>query len=75
MVLHIQTDPNYYIATLRESSNMYDFKTIVRDNGVQIRIANTSDGRLQVQSILFPKTKYNYGTANISANIIEKFLI
>ena len=75
MVLHIQVDPNYYIATLRSSTDMIDFKTITRDNGVQIRIAKFTDGSLKVQSILFPKEKYSSSSANITANLLETFWI
>lgn len=69
----MQVDKNYYIATLRLSSNMTDFKTVMKDDGVQIRIAQHPDGTLKVQSILFPKDKYNNASAHISASLLEKF--
>lgn len=75
MVLHMQIDPNYYVATIRSSTDMIDFKTVMRNDGVQIRIAKYTDGSLRVQSILFPRNKYTNASAQISANLLEDFWI
>lgn len=67
----MQNDVNYYIATILDSSEMSDFKTVTTDKNVQVRIAKNKDGQLKVQSILFPKDQYNFNSANLSAHILE----
>lgn len=62
---------NYYVATLRNALEMSDFKTIVKNDGVEIRIAKSSDDKLRVQSILFPREKYTIGSARMSAILLE----
>ena len=74
MVLRMYNDINFHIATIIDSKDMADFKTIVNDNGIQFRIAKQLDGSLKIQSILFPKNKYSSFSAHISANLIESFL-
>ncbi len=74
MVLHMTNDVNFHIATIRDSKDMTDFKTIINDAGVQFRIAKQFDGSLRIQSILFPKNKYSSISAHISANLLESFL-
>lgn len=70
----MQNDINFHIATIRDSNDMTEFKTVITETGVQFRIAKQLDGSLRIQSILFPKTKYSSFSAHISANLIESFL-
>lgn len=63
---------NYYVATIRNGSEMTDFKTLSTNNGYYVRIAKCSDGSLKTQALLFPKSTYTFVKAHISACILEK---
>jgi len=69
--MSIQT--NHYRATLRPSSDFSDFRTVTRDDSAYSIIVGTdANGSWKVQSILFPKAKYNLAQATIQAYYLER---
>lgn len=75
MILHMSNTINYYIATLRLSDDMIDYKTITTNSGYSVRVAKCSDGSVKAQSILFPKEKYNIAQASIVASMLSNIWI
>lgn len=68
------TMPNNYVATIRPSQGMTDFKTIQLGE-VQARIAKDADGKTRIQSILFGRDKYTAESATIAAYHMYRLVI
>jgi hypothetical protein len=64
---------NYYISSLRASDQLTNYKT-VEFGDIYLRIGQTEKGSLIIQSLLFPKSRYNFSRAQIVAHQLSKMM-